>query len=889
MATDFPTSRLHIPPVTRHELERRVLADDLERAISQHKIVQVATPAGFGRTTLLAQWARQSRHRVAWYAINSESADAEQFFRDLLTAWSVAEPRILDTRLNVVLAGMAPDIDETRRAFLDAGSGAEEHTVFVLDDIHLLRDDDALQSLVYLLDHLPPMLHFAFSGRAMPPIPITRYLVQGQVLRLEADDLRFSREESGEFLRTVTGRDLGEQPIAEIHDRLEGWPAGLQLVAFPVKNGRPPGVYMIPTGRHRFIADYFREEVLTLLPGDLTRFLLHTSVLERLYGSLCDAVTGEPGSDRKLDLLERQNLFVHPLDDNREWYRYHRLFADVLRGELERAEPELVPELHRRAGRWHFNRGSPDAALRHAVAADDDETGLAVIDLYANEFLNTGRFRQLRDWMTSIPARWVETYPVLGLPEAGLLLFSGALDAGLQRIEDVERRLSDPNGPDVGWQLARTQAVRCFVSCFQGDLDAATYWADQSLSQLQDEDVSYRVDIYHALGDTYRAHGRWAEAEAMYRKTLEVAHGRMPVYYEPHVYGALADLELQRGHLQAAHGYWTIALTSIRKQENFGLLPFPLIGWVHLRMGELDYERNELDAAREHLRIGQEHAELGGDVRWLATAAFLEAQLGMASGDHVTAGHALDRAESLLAGAAFPGWWARLERLRLELGLRLGEADRAVSRAEGLVGSIPDHLEPVLTRLAVARTLVEAGGAPMLDTAAQCLSDVLRVAIEQGRMGVQLEALAIEAMIQQRTGARMEAMMALEEALRLGEREGFVRIFVDLGTPMLRLLQAAKDRHVLPDYTGRLLAAYGGPHVSETDGAMVLVEPLTPREMEVLRRVAAGLTNEEIAESLFISPETVKKHASSIFGKLGVGNRTEAAARARDLGLLSDR
>lgn len=888
MATDLTATRLRIPPPSRHELDRAALVAALDVAIPDYRVIEVSTPVGYGRTTLLAQWARRSRLPVAWYGLEPGDDDTERFFRGLVTAWCAVQPRIRDTRLNAVLAGMGPDPAEMRSAFIDAGRDATEHVVFVLDDVHVLGNADLLQSLAFLLDHLPPMLHVVLSGRAMPPIPLARYLARGELRRYDAGDLRFSLDETRAFLQGMTGMEVDQDAAWALHDRLEGWVAGLQLVSISMHKGVVPDVLPVVSGRHRFVADYIREEVLAPLSADLSRFLLQTSLLERFDGSLCNAVTGRRDTAEMLETLERANLFIHPLDENRTWYRYHGLFADVLRDELARRDPESIPELHHRAARWHFEQGLPDQALRHAIAADDDTTGLAVIDRYANELLNTGRFRQLASWVASIPERWKEIYPVLDLPEAGLLLFSGALEAGMQRIDEVEQRLAGAGASDAEWQLARAQAVRCFISCFMNDLDAATYWAEQSLSRLREGDVSYRVDIYHALGDSYRTHGRWDEAEEMYRKTLEAARGRMPAYHEPHVYGALADMELQRGHLRSAHGYWTTALASIRKQENFGLLDYPLIGWVYIRMGELAYEWNDLQTAREHLDRGRQSAELGGDVRWLAAGDFLEAKLGMASGDLPVATRALDHAASLLAGAVFPDWSAGLERLRLELWLRIGQVDRARQHAHALERSVEGRLEPMAARMAMARVLVNAGDASSLGDADRLLKGVLRVALEQGRSGVRLEALAVSAMLHQRLGQEAEAILSLEEALRLGEREGFRRTLVDLGQPMARLLQTARARHLMPDYVASLLGAFGD-HALAGEGGAVLTESLTPRELDVLRYLAAGLTNDEIGETLFISAETVKKHASNIFGKLGVGNRTEAAARARELGLLTDR
>jgi LuxR family maltose regulon positive regulatory protein len=411
--------------------------------------------------------------------------------------------------------------------------------------------------------------------------------------------------------------------------------------------------------------------------------------------------------------------------------------------------------------------------------------------------------------------------------------------------------------------------------------------SDHALRDLPDEDVGYRPGIYGALGDVYRRNGRWGEAKESYLKALELTHAPAVRLFAAHVFGALADLELRQGRLQNASVYWRKALAAIRDQENWGRLPLPVIGWVYIRMGELLYEWNQLSEAWDHVSRGLEHAELGGDVRALTAGYLIAARLKQTEGDVERAAEYLERVRPLVEQAQFPEWISQYERFQLELWLAQDRLRAAVTWSDQMLGSpaLEGRPESVVTQLAMARVLIIKGDASSL-AKAQALIERLLGTAEAGRTRVTIEALALKALADWRRGERASALTSLEHALRLAEPEGYVRLFTDLGLSMARLLQEARFREVMPDYVKTLLAAFGSEAASAMAGPTQLPEPLTEREMEVLRLMAAGLTNREIAERLVVSPETVKKHTANIYGKLGTRNRTETVARARQLDLL---
>ena len=887
MQSSALATKIQIPPQTHRVVRRARLVDALEQGIPDHRLILISAPAGYGKTTLLTHWAHTSSLRVAWLSLGEEDNDPERFFRYLLAAWETVHPGIRESPLGLLLGVLEPDRDAVLSAFINVANDLPDHTVIVLDDVHLIENASIHEALTFLLDHLPPTLHFVLAGRAEPPLPLARYRARNELLEMRSEDLQFLAEETTALLSLLMKRELAEDAIISLHGQLEGWVAGLQLASLTLRY-QDEAAPVVISGRHRFIADYLSEDVLNHLPEETRRFLLQTSILDRLCGSLADAVIGTSGGQEMLEHLVRENLFLVPLDASQEWFRYHRLFAEFLRAELHRRHSDEVVELHRRAARWYLSHDLPEETFHHAVAGDDLDVAVQVFDRYMTAKLQGGEFTVVQRWLDALPVAWHAAYPAFDLARAGLLAFTGAIDACVRCIDDVEQRLVRAEGEDARRQLAKVTAIRCAIACMHNDLTQAKVYADRALRDLPEEDLGFRPLIYGALGDSYRQHGRWGEAKAWYLKALGFPEAPLFRIESAHVFGALADLELRQGHLRDAASHWSKALAAIQDRENWGRIPLPVIGWVYLRVGELQYERNELSEAWDHLSRGLERAELGGDVRAMIAGYLIAGRLKLTEGDVEAAAEYLERARPLLEQAPFPDWTSRFERYQVDLWLAQDRLKAAVAWADEALtgGALQERPESEVSQLALVQVLIVNGDASARDRALGLLTRLLRAAERDGRAGIQIEALALRALAHWQGGDRAGAMVSLEHALRLAEPEGYVRLFADLGSPMTRLLQEARSRDVMPDYVAQLLTACGAELALPGAGVGVLLEPLSAREHDVLRLIAAGLTNREIAETLSISAETVKKHTGSIYGKLGVRGRTEAALRARHLDVL---
>lgn len=587
-----------------------------------------------------------------------------------------------------------------------------------------------------------------------------------------------------------------------------------------------------------------------------------------------------------LEAMERDNFFLVQLDNRREWFRYHSLFADFLTGELQQRLPGEIRQLHVQAAGWYLDHKLPEQAFYHAVEGRSDGLVNHILERYLLVKLLGGEVKIVQQWIASLPEGWLSSYPMVMIAQAGLLLVNGRFSDCTRILDQAEQLVREQEKEDLEIQLARVTALRCSVACFQNDLAKAETFAAKALEGLPETDLDFQAGIYGALGDTYRRNGRWGEAKAAYQKLLDFTHAPSFTVEAAHLYGALADLALRQGQLQVAIEYWRKALASIQEEKNWGHIPLPVTGWVYIRLAELLYEENQLVEARDHLMKGMERAELGGDVRSLIAGCLISSRLNLTEGDISAAEDDLNRARPYIENVQFPHFVSRYERIQLEVWLAQDRLRTAVDWSDQKLQEevLDEQPERAGTRLAMARVLIVKGDEDSLKHVKAIILGIIEVAQEEGRMGVEIEALALQALSFWQGGDHAKAMIALEHALHLAEPQGYIRLFADFGLPMARLLQEAQSRAVLPDYVDALLTAFNlyiGSPLEET-----LPEPLTPREEQVLQLVAAGLTNQEIAEELVISPETVKKHTSHIYGKLSVNNRTEATAKARELDLL---
>lgn len=889
MEIDLLATKLLIPPPTRRTIARNELCDALELGVPASRLILVSAPAGYGKTTLLSQWARASHIPVAWLTLNEADNDLERFFRYLLHAWETVLPGIRKSPLGLILGGVSPDSEAVLATFINVANAMPDHMAFVLDDAHLIEDPAIHVALNFLLDHLPPTLHFVLACRDVPPLSLARYRARHELMEFGVGELAFDLDQTKAFLNDTMELDLENDIVASLHGQVEGWITGLQLVALTSRQHHEPGKPFVVSGRHRHVADYLSEDVLAHLSQETRTFLLQTSILGRLCHPLCEAVTGNRQSQHMLESLERANLFLAPLDDDRTWFRYHPIFAGFLEQRLHQDRPDAVADLHSRAARWCLAHDLPETAFRHALEGNDVETVIQIFERYLHPKMFGGEIRVVARWIDSLPPTWLANHPELLIAQASYLLTTGQPDACDRRLGDLERLAGTAGNGALGQSVARATAIRCFMACFSNDLARAEAYAQQAFRELPAEDFDFRANIYHALGETYRGNGRWHEAGANYLSVLGLVQERL---HEPssrllavHVYGALADLELRQGRANKAAEHWVRAQAFIEDRQHWGHVPLPVTGWIYLRMGELFYERNDLERAWAYVPGGLERAELGGDTRAIIAGSVILARLELTSGAFEAAETRVERARLLLDKAQFPDWVGHFNRCRVELWLAQNKLRTAVAWSDEMLKDAASGHPPASewTRLAIARVLIHKGDPDALTQAERFIHRLILAAEAQGQSGAAIEALGMRSLIHEHRGDRTSMLMDLERALRVAEPEGYVRLFVDLGLPMARLLQEAHGRGVMRDYVTHLLAAFDG---DATASGSPLAEPLSSREREVLRLIAAGLSNREVAESLFVSPETIKKHTGNIYGKLGVRGRIEAVTKARTLAII---
>jgi LuxR family transcriptional regulator, maltose regulon positive regulatory protein len=929
MATPILATKLYIPPPRPGAVPRPRLLERLNEGLRQdqgfaRKLTLISAPAGFGKTALMGQWVagfeqNQPKTRVAWLSLEEADGDPARFLTYLIAALQTVAANIGEGILAVLQSPQPPPIESMLTPLLN-GIAAIPHTfVLVLDDYHVIdaKQGDASTSvddaLAFLLEHLPPRMHLVIVTREDPHLPLARLRARGQLTELRAADLRFTPAEVAEFLNQVMGLNLSAENVAALETRTEGWIAGLQMAALALQGASPTQgpeerarLITAFTGSHHFVLDYLLEEVLEQQPESIQTFLLRTSILDRMCGPLCEAVgyrgdaraahpdigqetPATPASLRgqeTLERLERANLFVVPLDSERHWYRYHHLFGSLLRQRLrQHLSSGQIAELHICASAWYESNGLLFEAFHHAAAANDVERAERLIENKGMGLHYHSVATAILDWLDALPPPALDARPLLRVRSATLALMAGRTNGVEEKLLAAERSLQnaepDRTTRDLIGQIA---CARATLAITRYDPQTMRAQALRALEYLPSDNLTFLFTANWALASACLLQGDRAGAAQACREAAAISQANGSVFSRILIAFTLGNLQKLDNQLHQA------ALTYQRALELSGEHPHPNVGGVHLNLAQIYYEWNDLEAAE---RQGQLSLQLMRQFdllvdRFIVSEVFL-ARLKLARGD-------LDGAASRLAeieGAARrQSFTLRLPEIAAEQVLVLIQQGQ-LSAAARLAG----QYELPLSR---ARVLMARHD----PSAALAVLEPLRQQMEaRGWADKQLKVMVLQAMALHTQGEENKGMQVLGEALALAEPGGFIRLFVDEGEPMRSLLsdfrrlaeeQVRGQMQPPGGYVDRLLAAFGLPQAMPQSGTPsdagnpqpAMVEPLSPRELEILRLIAQGLSNREIGERLFLALNTVKGHNRVIFDKLQVQNRTEAIARTLELGLL---
>ncbi len=893
-------TKLHRPRPRSHLVPRSHLTLRLQQGM-ERALTLISAPAGFGKTTLLAQWLAESGMPVAWLSLEAEDNDPSRFLSYLIAALQTLDAQ-LGTAALALLRTPQPPLPEAVLAVLtndlvERGGG---DFVLVLDDYHVITADPIQGGMTFLLEHLPSHMHLILATRADPPLPLARLRAQGQLSEVRTADLRFGTVEASAFLQAVMGLDLPAEAISILERQTEGWIAGLQLAGLSLQGRADVSAFLAAfSGSHRYVLDYLSDEVLARQPTPVQQKLLHTSILERLSGPLCDAVTGQEGSQAMLEALERANLFVVALDDERGWYRYHHLFAQVLRRHLQQREPASVPHLHRRASAWYEQHDLPIEAVQHALAIPDTELAARLIEPIALPVAFQGQIDTVLRWMNALPKTLVCTRPFLCVSYARLLMYINQLETAEELLQETERYVRS-----VG--IAASQAriiqgwilpIRAGIASFSGDLPHAISLARQALDLLPDIEVLFRAGAMVVMAHAYLVSGDVTPATEH-----EVAAAVVLIQTSDNpftVVGSitlLARLHVLQGKLRQAATTYAQVVQAVPRPEALQTIFHSLS--YYFGLGDLLREWNDLEAAEQHLVQGMalvnEALPLDPFVAILGYTAL--ARLQQARGNTRAALTTLDALRRLAEQRHFaPYLVTQVAAVRAQLDLAQGNLAVAIRWADASGLSLDDEELPYpreVEYLALARVRIaqgrEAPPAPFLREVLGILDRLLQDAEAKARMSSVLEILVLHVLALEAQGNRTGAMSTLERVLVLAEPEGYVRLFVDEGPAMQALLRQAYARSSVPGYVATLLAAFGEQHAADlplpSPRPGLLLEPLTERD--VLRLLLEGASNREIACRLVLSVNTVKRHVYNLCGKLGVQSRTQAIIRARALNLL---
>jgi LuxR family maltose regulon positive regulatory protein len=894
--TPLLTTKLYTPQPRPDLQSRPRLVGRLDEGLRPgQRLTLISAPAGYGKTTLLSEWAQAlggafPPRAIAWLSLDEGDNDPVRFWTYLVAALQRVDADLGHGIPDALRSPQRPPIEPLLTPLINHITAHADPLVLILDDYHLISTPRIHEGVAFLLEHQPPNLHLVISTRADPPLPLFRLRARGQLTELRSGDLRFTADEAAAFLNATMGLDLATKDVEALEARTEGWIVGLQLAALSLQDRADASEFIAAFGgTHHYVLEYLIEEVVRRRPEPVQRFLMETSVLERLCGPLCDALTGESDGDAMLAHLHQRNLFITPLDEERRWYRYHHLLADLLQNLLRKERPpEEIRALHRRASDWYEQRGMTAEAVSHALAVRDFDRVAQLIERHSLAMVTRGELSTLLRWIDALPEELAQSRPWLCVHQAWPLTFAGKRAAVEPLLQQIERQMSpDDPAPEHKEILGNVAAMRAMLATMHGDMRQAVEMAHQADELLPAGNLGPRSVISFAFANAYYAEGNLAKADQALTEKLETGRASDNLWILVRSLCDLADLRVIQGRRREAVD---LVQEALQQAEQRGARQFGTVGHVLVKLGELLHERNDLMAATGHVLEGVDLMQGWQQPYELVSGYTVLAAIRQVQNDAQGAMEALQNAEEIRQ--RHPDYYklnhlVRLCRIRLCLGQR-GAEEAARQAQEARLGETGPLIYRERERIALAYVLVAQ---EEWDEALHLLAQLAEAAETGGRFGRLIEILVLQAVALREQGDTARALTALEKALTIGEPEGYVRVFVEHGEPMARLLRQAAARGIAPDYVRRLLVALGAkaedtPSPPPARDASPLVEPLTGRETEVLHLLGEGYSNRQIAEELFITLNTVKKHTSNIYGKLGVRSRTQAVVRAQELGLL---
>ena len=898
MASPILVTKLYIPPTRSEIVQRPALIEYLNNGLDR-KLTLVSAPAGFGKTTLLSHWLDQLgennanlKFRFSWLSLDDEDNDLTRFltyFVSALNRTQGIETKIGEGALNILKSPQPPPASAILTTIINEITAIPEKIVFVFDDYHLIDNQLVNDAVAFLIENLPPQLQLVIATRQDPHLSLGRLRAQDQVTDLRAADLRFTLTETATFLNQIMGLNLSSEDIAGLETRTEGWIAGLQLAAISLQGSDDRRAFIKSfSGGHRLVLDFLIEEVLGQQPENIRNFLLQTAILNRMTGSLCDALTGQDDGQQTLETLDRANLFIIPLDNERRWYRYHHLFADLLRQRFKQTQSELFPILHSKASQWFEENKFIDKAINHALLADDLERATSLIELHIDDLWSQGENHKLRGWLEKIPVARLKSKPNLCIFHAWYLYLGGQVDKAETILQLAEQAI-DTAKFDQAVLKGRIAAVRAFIMASKMDLQSIIQYGHQALEYLPETELNWRSLTTIVSGDAQAYMGDTTAAYETRIEALKAWEAIGNIYWILVANQKLASTLRAKGQLQR-----TIEICQQQMQvvNEFGLSQTRAICWLLALWGETLAEINDLETATQLKEQIIELTRHNQDPAMISWNCICLMRISFSKGDISGAIDTIQEMEKwALESKVQPFYRDLISVWQTRIWLVQDNMEAATQWAheheKNIDGGIPFLRE--IENIVLARVYIAQG---RLDEAIDLLQHLRESAEMGGRISKAIEIMILQSLSYQARDETDQAVSVLEKALCLAKPEGFIRIFVDEGPPMARLLYKALENGISPEYVQRLLAAFPVAESGEdtsTKGPVDqsgLIDPLSEREIEVLQMIANGLTNQEISDRLFLSVHTVKTHTRNIYGKLGAHHRTEAVVKAKAFGIL---